>query len=93
MDIRVERLAVVLPDAGKPGGPCLVVEMVSGADGVYDPTEEGRAENIGKSDADEADAEGPVPDGPPYAEDIAKDEPAGREGPAEWLAESLMEGP
>jgi hypothetical protein len=40
VDRRVGRLAVVLPDAGMPGGPCLVVEMVSGADGEYGPAEE-----------------------------------------------------
>jgi hypothetical protein len=44
VDLSVGRLAVVLPDAGMPGGPCLVVEMVSGADGEYGPAEEDRPE-------------------------------------------------
>jgi hypothetical protein len=47
VDLIVGRLAVVLPEVrvelyseAVPGGPCLVVEMVSGADGEYGLAEE-----------------------------------------------------
>jgi hypothetical protein len=106
VDLRVGRLAVVLPEVrvelyseAVPGGPCLVVEMVSGADGEYGPAEEDGPKADGKADAEEpdadkiAEAEGPVADGATVAEEIVEDEPEGPDGAAEGLAETPTEMP
>jgi hypothetical protein len=82
VDLRVGRLAVVLPKVrvelyseAVPGGPCLVVEMVSGAGGEYGPAEEDGPKADGKADAEEpdtdkiAEAEGPVADGATVADE------------------------